>query len=73
MGFYIQNLFGSSKEVPPFKAAVPDPLGTGDRCSYENLVSDDLGWSRGGDAGARERLQIQMRLHSLAGHSPPAV
>ena len=30
------------------------------RAFYENLFPDDLKWSWGGDAGARERLQIQV-------------
>ena len=27
---------------------------------YENLIPKDLKWSQGGDAGAREWLQIQV-------------
>lgn len=51
----------------------PQPLWHQARCSCKNLKPDDLRRSRGGDPGAGERLQIQVKLHSLACRLPPAL
>lgn len=54
--------------APSSKAAVPDLCGTGDQRSCEPLIPGDLRRSGGGDAGAGERLQTQMKLRWPAAH-----
>lgn len=60
--------------APAPRAAVPSLCGTRGRCSYGTLMPADPRWSRGGDAGAGERPQIQVQLHlpTSCRAAPPA-
>lgn len=41
-----------------YRPAISNLSGTRDLCSYENLMPDELKWSRGSDASAGEWLQV---------------